>query len=76
MGRIGRFGKHLRHNYGRPVPDPPRSCYRRTSGTLDMFRRIPDVSKIKRVTGWEPKVPLDTILDRVIEYFRADGARV
>ena len=34
------------------------------------------VKEIKRVAGWEPKVNLDTILDRVIEYFRADRARV
>jgi UDP-glucose 4-epimerase len=45
-------------------------------GFEDMPRRVPDVSKIRRLTGYEPKVHLDEILDRVIEYFTSDRARV
>jgi nucleoside-diphosphate-sugar epimerase len=45
-------------------------------GFEDMPRRVPDVSKIRRLTGYEPKVQLDEILDRVIEYFTSDRARV
>jgi dTDP-glucose 4,6-dehydratase len=32
--------------------------------------RQPDISKAKRVLGWEPKVPLEEGLARTIEYFR------
>lgn len=31
-------------------------------GFEDMVRRMPDISKIKRLTGWEPQRDLDTIL--------------
>jgi UDP-glucose 4-epimerase len=46
------------------------------SGFEDMPRRVPDLSKLRRLTGYEPKVHLDEILDRVIEYFTSDRARV
>ena len=35
----------------------------------DMSRRVPDISKIQQLTGYTPKVGLDTILERVIEYW-------
>jgi nucleoside-diphosphate-sugar epimerase len=40
------------------------------SGFEDMPRRVPDISKIRALVGYEPKVELTEILDRVIEYFR------
>ncbi len=45
-------------------------------GFEDMYRRIPDLSKLRRLSGYEPKVGLDEILDRVIAYFTSDVARV
>jgi UDP-glucose 4-epimerase len=45
-------------------------------GFEDMPRRVPDLSRIRRLIGYEPKVHLDEILDRVIEYFTSDRARV
>ena len=45
-------------------------------GFEDMHRRIPDVSKLRKLTGYEPKVGLDEILDHVIAYFTSDQARV
>jgi UDP-glucose 4-epimerase len=45
-------------------------------GFEDMHRRIPDISKLTRLTGYEPKVQLDEILDNVIAYFTSDQARV
>ena len=45
-------------------------------GFEDMRRRVPDVSKIKEAVGWEPKIGLDGILTRVIDYFRALDAPV
>jgi len=35
----------------------------------DMSRRVPDIGKLQRFTGYRPTVELDEILDRVIEYW-------
>jgi nucleoside-diphosphate-sugar epimerase len=40
------------------------------AGFEDMPRRVPDISKIRALVGYEPTVELDEILTRVIEYFR------
>jgi nucleoside-diphosphate-sugar epimerase len=45
-------------------------------GFEDMPRRVPDLGKLRGLTGYEPRVHLDEILDRVIEYFTSDKARV
>jgi UDP-glucose 4-epimerase len=45
-------------------------------GFEDMPRRVPDLQKLRALTGYEPRVHLDEILDRVIEYFTSDKARV
>jgi hypothetical protein len=37
-----------------------------------MPRRVPDISKIQRLIGYQPTVDLDRILERVIANFR-DG---
>jgi nucleoside-diphosphate-sugar epimerase len=37
---------------------------------------VPDLTRLRRLTGYEPQVHLDEILDRVIEYFTSDKARV
>jgi UDP-glucose 4-epimerase len=39
------------------------------SGFEDLLRRVPDVSKAKRMVGFEAKTTLEEILRRVIEYF-------
>ncbi|MCD6518850.1 MAG: GDP-mannose 4,6-dehydratase [Anaerolineae bacterium] len=39
-------------------------------GFEDMRRRVPDITKIKKLIGWEPQINLDGILERVIAYFR------
>ncbi|PSM30568.1 nucleoside-diphosphate sugar epimerase, partial [Haliangium sp. UPWRP_2] len=36
----------------------------------DMPRRVPDISKIGRLTGWSPTLGLTQILDDVIASFR------
>jgi UDP-glucose 4-epimerase len=41
------------------------------AGFEDMPRRVPSIEKIHNLIGYEPKVQLDEILQRVIEYFRA-----
>ena len=40
------------------------------AGFEDMPRRVPDISKVRTLVGYEPTVELDEILVRVIEYFR------
>jgi len=44
-------------------------------GFEDMLRRVPDLSKLRALTGYEPKVQLDEILDRVVAYFTSDTTR-
>ncbi len=44
-------------------------------GFEDMPRRVPDLEKIRKLIGYEPKVHLDEILDRVAEYFTSVRAR-
>ncbi len=41
----------------------------RPRGVDDPSRRCPDISKAKRVLGWEPKVSLDEGLEKTIAYF-------
>ena len=40
------------------------------AGFEDMPRRVPDISRIHHLIGYEPRVQLDEILERVIDYFR------
>ena len=40
------------------------------AGFEDMPRRVPDISRISALIGYQPKVQLDEILTRVIEHFR------
>ena len=48
----------------------------------DMSRRVPDISKIQRFVGYQPKVQLDEILERVIKFWesrssaRGQGRRI
>ena len=45
-------------------------------GFEDMLRRVPDLQKLRGLTGYEPKVGLDEILERVIAYFTSDATRL
>jgi UDP-glucose 4-epimerase len=40
------------------------------AGFEDMPRRVPDISKLRALIGYEPKVGLDEIIRRVIEHIR------
>lgn len=35
----------------------------------DMARRVPDIDKIRRLIGYMPRVHLEEILERVIQYW-------
>jgi UDP-glucose 4-epimerase len=41
------------------------------AGFEDMPRRVPDISKIRALIGYEPKMSLDQIIATVIEHIRA-----
>jgi len=41
------------------------------AGFEDMPRRVPDISKIRALVGYEPKMDLDQIIHSVIEHIRA-----
>jgi len=38
------------------------------NGFEDMQRRVPDISKIKKILGWAPQIGLDQIIKDVIEF--------
>ena len=40
-------------------------------GFTDIKRRVPDITKIKKLIGWTPKVQLDDLLVTVIDYYRS-----
>jgi UDP-glucose 4-epimerase len=40
------------------------------AGFEDMPRRVPDLTKVHELVGYEPQVQLEEIVTRVIEYFR------
>jgi UDP-glucose 4-epimerase len=45
-------------------------------GFEDMPRRVPDLSKLRALIGYEPRVHLDEILDRVIDHFTSANGRL
>jgi UDP-glucuronate decarboxylase len=47
---------------------------RRPDPADDPRRRCPDIALMRRLTGWEPQVPLDVGLRRTFDYFRAEMA--
>ena len=61
--------KHLTASQSRIVMVPYDQAYE--EGFEDMLRRVPDISKIKALIGYEPTKGLDEILGTVIEYQRA-----
>ncbi len=40
-------------------------------GFEDMYRRVPDINKIKRVLGWTPKLSLEAIITDIIYHLKA-----
>jgi UDP-glucose 4-epimerase len=41
-------------------------------GFEDMQRRVPDISKVKALTGFAPRVSLEQALRRTVEWFKSD----
>jgi UDP-glucose 4-epimerase len=36
------------------------------------YRRVPDISKIKKTVGWKPTISLDNIIIETIEYIKVN----
>jgi UDP-glucose 4-epimerase len=60
--------KHLTESASGIVFVPYDEAYE--AGFEDMMRRVPDISKIRALIGYNPKVDLDSLLTSIIEYHR------
>src|SRR4051812_11003674 len=68
---IGKLAERVRDLSGSTSPIklvPYDEAYE--SGFEDMPRRVPDLSRVKGLIGYEPQYQLDTVLTQVIDYFR------
>jgi dTDP-glucose 4,6-dehydratase len=82
--RLSRCGEHEPVNIGNPSEFTILECARKVIATTrsaseikfealpqdDPKQRCPDISKAKRLLGWEPKVELESGLKLSLEYFR------
>jgi UDP-glucose 4-epimerase len=58
--------KELTHSASPVVKVPYDQAYE--PGFEDMFRRVPSLTKLERLTGFRPRTPLAEIIGRVIAY--------
>ena len=82
--RLSRSAEHEPVNVGNPTEFTILECARQVIATTgstsqiqfealpqdDPKQRRPDISKAKRLLGWEPKVELEAGLKLSLEYFR------
>jgi dTDP-glucose 4,6-dehydratase len=82
--RLAKSSEHLPVNIGNPTEFTILECARKVIATTgsaseikfealpqdDPKQRCPDISKAKRLLGWEPKVELEEGLRLSLEYFR------
>jgi dTDP-glucose 4,6-dehydratase len=82
---LSRCNEHMPVNVGNPVEWTILECAKavlRVTGSVskivylplpqdDPMQRKPDISKAKKLFGWEPKVDLETGLKLSLDYFRA-----
>jgi len=82
--RLARSDEHAPTNIGNPTEFTILECARKVIGVTgsqsqikfealpqdDPKQRRPDISKAKRLLGWEPKIDLQAGLERSLDYFR------
>src|SRR5262245_3248469 len=71
IGDLAQRIKELSGSSSRIVRVPYEQAYE--EGFEDMKRRVPDLSKIKALIGYQPRLGLDAILESVIAYQRGIG---
>jgi dTDP-glucose 4,6-dehydratase len=87
--KLSQSNEHFPTNIGNPIeltilefaervrthfPDAPQIVFNPLPED-DPKQRRPDISKAKRLLGWEPKVPLEEGLKRTIEYCKLQFAK-
>lgn len=70
MAELARLVKELSGSQSPIVFIPPEEVYQ--EGFEDMFRRVPDISKIKQLINFTPTYSLQDIVSEVIHYYRKD----
>ena len=88
--RLSQSNEHLPTNIGNPTeltilefaeriraefPNPPKLIFEPLPED-DPKQRRPDISKAKKLLGWEPKVSLEEGLHLTLQYFRAQYAKM
>ena len=68
IGKLAQRIKTLTNSRADIVKIPYGDAYE--AGFEDMFRRVPDLRKIKSLLDWRPRLDTDELLGRVIEYAR------
>jgi UDP-glucose 4-epimerase len=68
IGELAALVKRMTASSSEIVHVPYDQAYE--AGFEDMPRRVPDISRIRRLVGYEPTVGLEETLARVIEHFR------
>ena len=57
--------KEMTHSDSRIVFVPYDEAYE--EGFEDMLRRVPDISKVSNLLGWEPRISMDETLHNIID---------
>jgi UDP-glucose 4-epimerase len=68
IGDLARLIKQLTGSQSPIVSVPYEQAYE--DGFEDMRRRVPDITKIRKVVGYEPTVDLHKMLGEIIDYYR------
>ena len=72
IAELARKARDLAGSEAEIVQVPYEEAY--GEGFEDMQRRVPDISKVRDLIGWEPQRSLHDILTDVLEHLRASGA--
>jgi UDP-glucose 4-epimerase len=74
IGELARIVRRMTDSRSEIVTVPYEEAYE--EGFEDMPRRVPDVTKVRELIGFEPKTSLEQILESVIEFARDRATRL
>ncbi len=69
IGALAETIRRMTHSSSPIVRIPYDEAYE--AGFEDMARRVPDITKVRALIGYEPRVQLEQIIGEVVEYFRS-----